>query len=150
MKTLPLLKCESCGAPLKTEYGQNYVICEYCGTQTVLNEPVVQSTTINGSPDERGQDYNKLFLSIPSCGSSIFQKKIFNIYGDHAELIDKETMAVEQHILFSNVVKFQQMLGMAMIIFKMSDGSRIFIKLMYEGKTKEALNVLNGLVKPIK
>lgn len=147
---MPIIKCESCGAPLTVRLGEKYIICEYCGSQTVIEQPKSHNMLPAENSEIFVQNQNGIFLSIQSCGSSIFQKKIFNIYRQYAELIDEKTGAVEQHIDFINVVKYQQMLGMAMIIFKMTNGQRVFIKCLYEGKTKEAINVLNGLVKPIK
>ena len=59
------------------------------------------------------------------------QKKIFNVYRNYAELIDLKTGFVEQHIEFKDIVKYSQVLGMAMIVFKMVNGQRIFIKCLY-------------------
>ena len=147
---MSIIKCQSCGAPLTVTPGEKYSICEYCGSQTVMEQPQSNYIPTTVNDETLVQNQNGTFLSIQSCGSSIFQKKIFNIYGKYAELVDEKTGAIEQHVDFIHVLKYQQMLGMAMIVFKMSNGQRIFIKCLYERKTKEVLNVLNGLVKPIK
>lgn len=61
MNILLLIKCESCGAPLKFEDGQSYAICEYCGTQTIFNMPEVKSIPINNISDNIEQNPNKFF-----------------------------------------------------------------------------------------
>ncbi len=44
MKTM---KCKSCGAKLKVEKGQEYVSCEYCGTEYKLDEDLKDNASFN-------------------------------------------------------------------------------------------------------
>ncbi len=144
---MAILKCESCGAPLMAEANQDYVICEYCGIQTILNHSKTKKPPVIANPVAQWQNSSEVFISIPSCGASILQKKTFNVCRSYAELIDCKTGTVELHIPFSDVIKFHKTLGMPMIAFKMSNGQRIIIKCLYEGKAQKVMNVLNGLLR---
>lgn len=138
------LKCEACGAPLSLEKGCKITICKYCGTQTVIEQAEPKYVSIEKTVSTPPQD-NSLILSIPSCGSTVFQKKTFNIYRRYAELVDVKTGQVDQHIDFLKVVRYHSILG-PNIIFKMSNGQKIMIKCLWDSKVIMALNALNGLI----
>jgi len=145
---MPTLKCDACGAPLKTVQGSRTAICEYCGVETVI-EQVTANIILPDAITSAPKDDNPLVASIPSCGSSVFEKKSFNIYRQFAELVDIKSGKIERHIdfkkAFKKVVKYHSSLG-TNIIFKMSDGQKIFIKCLWDSKAKVALNALNGLI----
>ncbi|MEA4919424.1 MAG: hypothetical protein VB078_00665 [Clostridiaceae bacterium] len=141
---MPILKCDACGAPLKTVQGSRTAICEYCGVETVIKQ-VTANIILPDDTTSTPQDDNPLVASIPSCGSFVFEKKSFNIYRQFAELVDAKSGKIERHIDFKKVEKYHSSLG-TNIVFKMSDGQKIFIKCLWNSKAKIALNALNGLI----
>lgn len=53
MKTM---KCKSCGAKLKLEKGQEYITCEYCGTEYKLDENIKSNANFNMEEAEKKLD----------------------------------------------------------------------------------------------
>lgn len=143
------LKCEACGAPLNIVLEPSILICEYCGIENTVPGNVSHKTNSILEALNNGKS-NALMLSISSCGATIFQKKVFNIYQNYAQLIDAKTGRIEVNIFFNEVEKCRRCFGANEILFKMSGKRKIVIKCLWDGKTKEALNVLNGLIKPSK
>ena len=138
------VKCESCGAPLKVIPGAKYIICEYCGTQTVL-EQSDNNVLFAEQTKQNSQNLNVIILSIPSCGPTVFQKKIFNIYRSYAELVDVKSRTVDIHIDYCSVISRTSFLGTS-IIFKMNDGQKILIKTLTWKNYRLAEQALKGLV----
>lgn len=133
------LRCEACGAPLSAGNGCGVATCKYCGTETIIEQTEPKNFVMEVPVS------NSLVLSIPSCGTNLFQKRTFNIYQNYAELVDAITGRVDQHIDFQKVAKYHPMLG-TNIIFKMFDGQKIMIKCLWNRKAKIALYALNGLI----
>lgn len=139
------IKCEACGAPLTVIQSAKFAFCEYCGTQNVVE----QLTVINQKPEEckklNAQEPNVVVISIPSCGSSIFDRKIFNVYRNFAELVDAKSNNIEIHIDYCNVAKRTSFLG-SNIVFKMKSGAKHVIKTTSQKNYQLVLQALNGLV----
>ena len=139
------IKCEACGAPLTVIPDVKFVFCEYCGTQNVVE----QLTVITSKPEEceelNAQESNVVVISIPSCGSSIFDRKIFNVYRNFAELVDAKSNNIEIHIDYCNVEKRTSFLG-SNIVFKMKSGAKHVIKTTSQKNYQLVLQALNGLV----
>ena len=142
---MSVVKCESCGAPLTVLSGTSSVICEYCGNQTLLKQNAEDQVQFDKQSATDSQQRDILVLSLPSCGSSIFQKKVFNIHRCYAELVDVKSGTVDIHIDYINVIKRTSFLG-SNIIFKLKDGKKISIKTMSEKSFKLAQQALDGLV----
>lgn len=144
MICLPTIKCNSCGAPIRFDETNIYVACEYCGQEVKVKIDII---------DEHKEEINNikpfheniLICSIPTYGSSIFQKKKFNIYREFAEIIDAKTGAIEHHIIYSSVKKKIPFMN-SNIIFKMNNGNKITVKFLLQSQFLEAQQALNGLI----
>lgn len=143
------LKCDSCGAPLQSASGQACIICDYCGAENIVAVPASDKSSSKENILDIEKE-NPLMLCIPSCGTTIFQKKLFSIYRQYAQLVDAKTGRTEINIFYNEVEKCRRCFGANEIMFKMTGKRKIIIKCLWDGKTKEALSVLNGLIKPIK
>lgn len=141
---MPLLKCEACGAPLTVSGESEIVVCEYCGVSSIIKIP--KEKKINNDVVKFKPPENPLVLSIPSCGSSIFRKKTFNIYTDHAELVNNSDENIDYYISYSYVKTYRYSALSAMIIFRLKNKQKIKIKCLWNSKAKEVFNTLKKLI----
>lgn len=141
---MAVLKCEGCGAPLASKNGIFITVCEYCGTENVLND-----TTTSFTPQEANCiDENPVVLSLAGIGNTIFEKKTFEIYRTYAELIDTKTNFIEVHIDFNSVIKYGKAWAYGNAIkFKMSNGKKHIVRFMWETNLNLAMKALDGLIK---
>ena len=143
------LKCEACGAPLQFIPNKPFLVCDYCGAENTVSAASLDVVMKKDTSSDIEKE-NPLMISIPSCGTTIFQKKLFNIYRQYVQLVDSKTGRTEINIFYREVEKLRRCFGANEIMFKMTGKRKIVIKCLWDGKTKEALSVLNGLIKPSK
>lgn len=139
------INCEACGAPLTVAPGAQYVCCEYCGTQNSVEQLTMNTANSEKHRELNVQKSNAIVISIPSCGSSIFEKKIFNVYRNYAELVDTKSKNIEIHVDYCNVAKRTSFLG-SNIVFKMKNGMKYVIKTTSQKNYQLVQQALNGLV----
>lgn len=124
--------------------GTKFVICEYCGMQNDIGQFTMNAAVPEEYHENNAHKSNVIILSIPSCGSTIFAKKVFNVYTNYAELVDAKSKEVEIHIDYYNVKKRISL--MTNLIFKMNSGERYVIKALTQKNLNRVQQALSGLV----
>lgn len=133
---MEVLNCRSCGAPLPIDSENGIAICEYCGT--------ANQTDGGRSPDGHA-DSSVRIASIAAYGSTIFQKKLFCIYGEYAELVDEATGRVDKHIDYCNIVRHIFPLGIN-IYLQMRSGEQITIRCIWSKDLQLSLQIFDRLI----